>query len=74
MGASTCASGSQVWNGNIGILIAKPMNSATHTTLVKSMPISVSAFLSQSLAYASFMMSKVCAAGVPSTSAVGFEL
>ena len=28
VGASTCASGSQVWNGNIGILIAKPMNSA----------------------------------------------
>ena len=26
MGASVCASGSHVWNGNIGTLIAKPMN------------------------------------------------
>jgi len=25
VGASTCASGSQVWNGNAGILIAKPI-------------------------------------------------
>ena len=25
MGAWVCASGSQVWNGNIGTLIAKPM-------------------------------------------------
>ena len=31
VGASTCASGSQVWNGKAGILIAKPMNSAIHT-------------------------------------------
>ena len=30
VGASTCASGSQVWKGKAGILIAKPMNSATH--------------------------------------------
>src|ERR1035437_1164366 len=28
VGASTCASGSQVWNGNIGTLIAKPMKNA----------------------------------------------
>ena len=27
VGASVCASGSQVWNGNIGTLIAKPRNS-----------------------------------------------
>ena len=27
VGASTCASGSQVWNGKIGTLTAKPMNS-----------------------------------------------
>ena len=26
VGASVCASGSQVWNGNIGTLIAKPRN------------------------------------------------
>ena len=28
MGASTCASGSQVWNGNIGTLIAKARKKA----------------------------------------------
>src|SRR5688572_6896787 len=28
VGASTCASGSQVWNGNIGTLIAKPTKKA----------------------------------------------
>ena len=33
VGASTCASGSQVWNGNIGILMAKPMKSATQHDL-----------------------------------------
>src|SRR5271154_6073904 len=27
VGASTCASGSQVWNGNIGTLMAKPARS-----------------------------------------------
>ena len=32
VGASTCASGSQVWNGKAGILMAKPMNSATQIT------------------------------------------
>ena len=26
VGACVCASGSQVWNGNIGTLTAKPMN------------------------------------------------
>ena len=26
VGASTCASGSQIWNGKIGILIAKTIN------------------------------------------------
>ena len=31
VGASTCASGSQVWNGNIGTLIAKPMKKAQKT-------------------------------------------
>ena len=28
VGASVCASGSQVWNGNIGTLMAKPRKSA----------------------------------------------
>src|ERR1700751_1785654 len=28
VGASTCASGSQVWNGNIGTLIANPRKNA----------------------------------------------
>ena len=28
VGASVCASGSQVWNGNIGTLIAKPRKNA----------------------------------------------
>ncbi len=28
VGASTCASGSHVWNGNIGTLIAKPKKKA----------------------------------------------
>src|SRR5437879_13672806 len=31
VGASTCASGSQVWNGNIGTLIAKPIMNAQKT-------------------------------------------
>ena len=31
VGASVCASGSQVWNGNIGTLIAKPRKKARNT-------------------------------------------
>src|SRR5277367_3811792 len=31
VGASTCASGSQVWNGNIGTLIAKPRKKAKNS-------------------------------------------
>src|SRR5947209_5231374 len=31
VGASTCASGSQVWKGNIGTLIAKPRKKARNT-------------------------------------------
>src|SRR6266542_1664726 len=31
VGASTCASGSQVWNGNIGTLIANPTKNAQNT-------------------------------------------
>src|SRR6516165_1729696 len=36
VGASTCASGSQVWNGNIGTLIANPRKNAknSHTAAV----------------------------------------
>src|ERR1017187_3815115 len=39
VGASTCASGSQVWNGNIGTLTAKPTKKAQkthHCTLEES--------------------------------------
>ncbi len=32
VGASVCASGSQVWNGNIGTLIAKPRNMPPNTS------------------------------------------
>ena len=31
VGASTCASGSQVWNGNMGTLMAKPRKKAQKT-------------------------------------------
>src|SRR5664279_5256021 len=31
VGASTCASGNQVWNGNIGTLIAKPRKNAKNS-------------------------------------------
>ena len=33
VGASVCASGSQVWNGNIGTLIAKPRNMPANTSV-----------------------------------------
>ena len=33
VGASTWASGSQVWNGNIGTLIAKPMKKAKNSQI-----------------------------------------
>ena len=35
MGASTCASGSQVWNGNMGTLMAKPRKKAQNTHCCK---------------------------------------
>ena len=35
VGAAVCASGSQVWNGNIGTLTAKPRNSAANTQKAK---------------------------------------
>jgi len=38
VGASTWASGNQVWKGNIGILMAKPMNKAMKATLVNAKP------------------------------------
>src|SRR5260370_38021992 len=36
VGASTCASGSQVWNGNIGTLIANPIKKDQNTHCCKS--------------------------------------
>src|SRR5450759_4754558 len=33
VGASTCASGSQVWNGNIGTLMANPIKKATNSQI-----------------------------------------
>src|SRR5208337_2926021 len=33
VGASTWASGSQVWNGNMGTLMAKPMKNATKSQI-----------------------------------------
>src|SRR5271157_4472877 len=33
VGASTCASGSQVWNGNIGTLIANPRKNAKNSQI-----------------------------------------
>jgi hypothetical protein len=33
VGASTCASGSQVWNGNIGTLMAKPRKNAKNSQM-----------------------------------------
>ena len=43
VGASTCASGSHVWNGNIGTLIAKPRKNARKHQNCRSagMPISI---------------------------------
>src|ERR687896_1849092 len=39
VGASVCASGSHVWNGNIGTFTAKPMNmpAKIHTAVVREM-------------------------------------
>src|SRR5512135_725859 len=36
VGASTCASGSHVWNGNIGTLIANPMKNAQKSQIWRS--------------------------------------
>ena len=36
VGASVCASGSQVWNGNIGTLIAKPKKNAKKSQIWSS--------------------------------------
>ena len=38
VGASTWASGSQVWNGKSGTLIAKPMNRPSHRRMRTSNP------------------------------------
>src|SRR5579875_264015 len=39
VGASTCASGSQVWKGNIGTLIAKPRKKAKNNQMAAVPPI-----------------------------------
>jgi hypothetical protein len=39
VGASTCASGSQVWNGTIGTLMAKPMKKARKIQICRSLGI-----------------------------------
>ena len=36
VGASTCASGSHVWNGNIGTLIANPRKNAQKSQIWRS--------------------------------------
>ena len=38
VGALPCASGSHVWNGHIGTLIAKPRNSPRNTRFWKGRP------------------------------------
>ena len=38
VGASTCAKGSQVWNGKTGTLIANPINKRTQITLIALIP------------------------------------
>ena len=74
VGASTCASGNQVWKGNIGILMAKPMKKATKTILVKAMPRMGSAVANWPArpCAASSSRLKVCfAESVPSASSAG---
>ncbi len=66
VGASTCASGSQVWNGNAGILIAKPMKSAIQQRCWKPQPSDengqrpIGCVEKLAPAAASFVKSKVC--------------
>jgi hypothetical protein len=36
VGASTCASGNHIWNGNIGILTANPKKNKNHKTICLS--------------------------------------
>src|SRR5438034_853385 len=52
VGASVCASGSQVWNGNIGTLIANPRKNARNTHHCR--------FVGKLSAYI-WVMSKLCA-------------
>src|SRR5579872_4959540 len=51
VGASTCASGSQVWNGNIGTLMANPMknNQKTHSCDPNCQPIGNEVFISSEI-------------------------
>ena len=39
VGASTCASGSQVWNGNIGTLTAKAIEKAAKTSALEDVAV-----------------------------------
>ena len=76
VGASTCASGSHVWNGNIGTLMAKPMNRPTKMILENAKPRIGAAFANRPPCpmAESAMMLKVCWVGVPSASTPGPEL
>ena len=72
VGASTWASGSQVWNGNIGILIANPTKSQTQTSFTALMPRIVAPFA----VHATRMSSGIEKARVtawPSISSVGSQ-
>ena len=55
MGASTCASGSQVWNGNIGTLIAKASAKAAKSHICSA---------GSTGCWARSRMSKVCAGDI----------
>ena len=72
VGASTCASGNQVWNGNIGIFTANPMKSATQATRMKLRPITAGAEAKPPLRPHSAILSKLKLCIIwPSTGTVG---
>ena len=77
VGASTWASGNQVWNGNIGILMANPMKRPTKATFANSSP-RIGGALRKTPAWpcrASSTRLKVWPADiVPSASSAGCEL
>ncbi len=49
VGASVCASGSQVWNGNIGTLIAKPKKKAKKSQICSPAGIPAATAVSDSI-------------------------